>query len=64
MAYLFGKDHEWFVCKYKDGKYFDCSPFGMTKREAVSLKDAANARNDGFEYVIRNPYTETGDTAV
>ena len=45
---------EWFVCKYKDGKFIDKTPHAMTKREAESLADLGMQRGGEYTFIAKH----------
>ena len=46
--------YEWFVCKYKDGQYINCSPQAMTRGEADNLCDLAKLIHKGFTWKVKH----------
>jgi hypothetical protein len=51
---------EFFVCRYKDGKFIDKSPYGMNMREAESLADLCMQKGDGFTYKVKVVWADGG----
>ena len=46
--------YEWFVCKYKDGKMVDKSPYAMSRGEADNLCKLASLTNKGFTWQVKH----------
>ena len=42
--------YEWFLARYKDGKFIDKSPWPLTRSDADILLSLARARDDGYTY--------------
>ena len=45
---------DYYLCRYKEGKFVDKSPYAMTKREANSLLLIAIGKGDGFDYKVKH----------
>ena len=43
---------EWFLVRYKDGKFVDKSPYALSRSEADNLLSLAGLRDRGFTYKV------------
>jgi hypothetical protein len=44
--------YEWYLVRFKDGKFVDRSPYAMSKGEADNLLSLAQLTDKGFSYKV------------